>query len=83
MCNSTVTFSNDEQRQVMLKQISMKISELKETDSERNSGEPNNVKIKSSIDKLTEFKHFFDVKGTLTISMSDIVALRALLDREY
>lgn len=75
MYSSTVTFSNNEQRQLMLKQISMRISELKE------SGETHE-KWQYDIDQLTGFKHFFDVKGTFTIRMCDIVLIRKLLNNE-
>ena len=81
MYDSTVTFSDDNQRQLMLKQICMCTSELKERRTV--ASEIIGVNMQRDIEKLAEFKYFFEVKGTFTIRMCDIVLIRNLLSKVY
>lgn len=71
MTESTVTIKHDDQRQILLKEVEMKISRLRDAST---------IEARGTSKELLGFKVFLSVKGSHTLTKSDIMRLRELLD---
>ncbi len=86
MSESTVNFGFTALGQGLLKDFELCLSESKErldkykSDPEREEDNRSIVNLTANIETLKRFKVFFSIKGSFTVTKSDIVQLRTILD---